>query len=205
MTGADYDRLAPAYARALAAELDAKPRDRAVLQAFAGRWRGRGLVGDLGSGPGQVGAFLRRHGAEVVALDNAPAMLAECRRLHPGLPTEEADILTLGAGGPRFAALCAFYSLIHFDGPTLPLALRSIRAALRPGGELLAAIHLGEGWLHPAEMLGIPVSLGFRLFAPGELEDALREAGFTLAWSESRDPYPDAEHPTRRLMASALS
>ncbi|HEX6863269.1 MAG TPA: hypothetical protein VF414_10665 [Thermoanaerobaculia bacterium] len=49
-----YDSAAQAYAEHLASELDHKPLDRHLLNRFAEETRGRGLVADLGCGPGAL-------------------------------------------------------------------------------------------------------------------------------------------------------
>ncbi|MBY0337946.1 MAG: methyltransferase domain-containing protein [Acetobacteraceae bacterium] len=199
----DYDALAPEYARRLAGELDGKPFDRAWLSAFARRMRGAGLVGDVGCGPGHVSAFLAAEGAEVLGLDLSAGMVAEARRAYPALCFAQADLLRLGETPGRFAGLLAMYALIHFDDAVLAAALGACHAALRPGGDMLAAVHLGEGTLHPPEMWGIPVTLGFRLFAEGELEARLTAAGFAVRESVVRAPYPGVEYPSRRLYLRA--
>jgi SAM-dependent methyltransferase len=203
MPEADYDAIAGPYAAHIAGELAGKPFDRAWLDAFAARWAGRGTVADVGCGPGHVAAHLAARGVDVLGLDVSPGMVAEARRLHPGLRFERADMLRLGAWPERFAAAVAFYALVHFDDAALARALASIRAALLPGGELLAAVHLGEGWLRPGAMWGVPVSLEFRLFGEGELETAISAAGFAVVETATRDPYPGAEYPSQRLYARA--
>ncbi len=201
----DYDRIAAAYAVNIADELAGKPADRAVLDAFAARWAGRGTVAEIGCGPAQVASHLTARGVAMLGMDISAAMLAEAHRLHPGLALEQADFSALGARPGRFVAIVAFYALVHLEDPALGEALRAIRLAVAPGGELLAAVHIGEGWLHPATMWDVPVALGFRLFAEGAFEAALEQAGFTLRERWLRDPYEGVEHPTRRLMVSALA
>jgi SAM-dependent methyltransferase len=199
----DYDAIAGPYAAHVAGELAGKPFDRAWLDAFAARWAGRGPVADIGCGPGRVAAYLAARGVDALGLDLSEGMLAEARRLHPALRVERADMLALGARPGRFAAAVAFYALIHLDDAALARALASLRAALAPGGELLAAAHPGEGWLRPGAMWGVPVSLAFRLFREGELEAALGAAGLALEEVATRDPYPGVEYPTRRLYLRA--
>lgn len=59
---ASYARVASRYADGLLDELSKKPLDRALLDVFAERVRGHGLVLDLGTGPGQVARYLHDRG-----------------------------------------------------------------------------------------------------------------------------------------------
>ncbi|QYU67720.1 class I SAM-dependent methyltransferase [Leptolyngbya sp. 15MV] len=199
----DYDALAPAYAASLADELTGKPFDCERLDAFAARWAGRGLVADLGCGPGQVAAYLAVRGVTVVGLDLSAGMVAQARRLHPRITFEKADMLELGAAPARFVAAVAFYAFVHFDDEVLARALAAIRTALTPGGELLAATHLGAGWLAPGSLWEVPVGLRFRMFEAGRLESAIAAAGFKLIEAAEREPYPDTEYPSRRVYLRA--
>ena len=71
-----YAIVAPTYAERLYRELDGKPFDTQRLQAAAARWRGTGVVCDLGCGPGHVAGLLADAGCDVVGLDLSPHMIA---------------------------------------------------------------------------------------------------------------------------------
>jgi trans-aconitate methyltransferase len=81
-----YDRVAGEYAARIFDELDGKPFDRAILDRFGDLVRPLGPVCDLGCGPGQVTRYLAGRGLETVGVDLSPGMIAEARRLNPGLP-----------------------------------------------------------------------------------------------------------------------
>lgn len=199
----DYDALAAEYARHVAGELAHKPMDRAWLTQFATAMAGRGVIADLGCGPGHVAAFLTAAGAETLGLDISPGMIAMAHAAHPALAFEVADMRALAAQPARFAGAIAMYSLIHLAPAELHPALLACHASLRPGGEFRAAVHLGEGVLHPEALWGVPITLGFRLFAPGALEAALEAAGFRVTESLTREPYPEVEYPSRRAYVTA--
>jgi len=67
-----YDAVAADYAERLGDELAHKPFDRAWLLDLAARVAGRGLIGDVGCGPGHVTAVLA--GQAPMSLDST------CRR-----------------------------------------------------------------------------------------------------------------------------
>jgi SAM-dependent methyltransferase len=198
-----YDAVAADYAERLGVELAHKPLDRARLRDIAARVGGRGLIGDVGCGPGHVTAFLAASGADVIGLDLSPAMIAQARTRHPACRFEVADLQALGAAPGRFAALVLFYVLIHEDDATLAQALAACRAALAPGGLMLVAVHLGEAPVRLEEWWGHPVALTFRFFAEGELDAAMARAGLRVLTSETRDPYAEVEYASRRTYVLA--
>ncbi|GAB4192066.1 MAG: class I SAM-dependent methyltransferase [Roseiflexaceae bacterium] len=195
---AGYDRVADEYARRIAGELAHKPLDRALLERFAGRVRGAGLVADLGCGPGHVAHYLAERGVEVCGLDLSPAMVQQARALHPGLPFAVGDLTALDVPGAAWAGAVAYYSLIHLPRPAVVSALREIARALRPGGALFVAFHAGEEIRHLDEWWGQPVQLDFVFFTVEEMAGYLRAAGFVVEETTEREPYPEVEAQTRR-------
>jgi SAM-dependent methyltransferase len=198
-----YDAVAADYAERLGDELAHKPFDRARLLDLATRVGRRGVIGDVGCGPGHVTAFLAAQGADVVGLDLSPAMIEQARARHPECRFEVADLHALGAAPGRFAALVLFYTLIHEDDASLAQALAACRAALMPGGRMLAAVHLGGAPVRLEEWWGHPVALSFRFFAEGELDAAMARAGLRVLRSETRDPYAGVEYASRRAYVLA--
>ena len=73
-----------------------------------------------------------------------------------------------------------------------------MRRALRPEGLLLLSFHIGSEPVHPDEMWGHRVTLGFFFFETEQMKAYLREAGFEVDDAIERDPYPEVEVQTRR-------
>lgn len=193
-----YDRISQQYADAFFDELSRKPADRALLDRFAERVSGRGVVCDIGTGPGQVARYLHERGVAACGLDLSPGMVEIARRLNPGMLFQQGDMLNLPVPDGSWAGITCFYALIHIPRPLVPRALDEFRRALSPGGWLQVAVHGGEGELHADTMLGEPVSIDATLFSLTELSDLVTAAGFTVEESVERPPY-DFEHPTPRL------
>lgn len=202
-----YDSLAAPYARTFVNELDAKPFDRELLSRFSGALRqgsnDRGLVCDLGCGPGHVGAFLAERGLAVVGIDRSRGMVKEARRHAPSMPLCQGDMSDLGLLESSLRGIVCFYALIHIPRVMVSGVLRELRRVLAPGGALLVAVHGGEGALHATEMLDQPVNLDFTLFSLPELSELLAAAGFDLVEQHERDPYAH-EAATRRLYLWAI-
>jgi len=110
-----YDSVARVYAAHLASELSGKPLDRHLLNRFAEEMRGRGLVADLGCGPGHVARYLHQQGVTMVGIDLSPQMIEEARRLNPELEFRVGDMRTLDLSTESLTGVVAFYSIVHFE------------------------------------------------------------------------------------------
>jgi SAM-dependent methyltransferase len=197
-TQRSYDRLADEYVRRIYGELQHKPLDRQLLDDFASRVRGSGVVCDLGCGPGHVGRYLWEQGVEVCGIDLSIELVERARRLNPGIDFQQGDLFELGVKDAIWAGIIAFYSIIHAPSSDHVLAFCEMRRVLRPGGLVLVAFHVGEQVLHFDELWGQNVFIDFYLFRSSAVADALRSAGFEVEKIIERDPYPDVEAQTRR-------
>lgn len=198
-TAASYDRITAEYVRHIFRELEGKPFDRAVLDRFAERLRGRGVVCDMGCGPGHVARYLAERGLDVVGIDLSPGMVAQAAALNPGLGFHVGNMLALEEADGTWAGISAFYSIIHISREMAVAALRELWRVLKPGGLLLLAFHLGDEMLHIDEMWSRPVALDFWLYDTAEMIAYLHEAGFIVEEAVERDPYaPEVEHQSRR-------
>ena len=193
-----YDAVAREYAERFAGELAHKPLDRELLSRFAFEVRGRGLVYDLGCGPGQTTAFLHGSGVQVRGLDLSADLLREARQRHPDIDFEQGDMLALSLADDSLAGVIAFYAIVHFAPTELRRALAEMHRVLQPGGCLLLAFHVGVGSIHVEEFLGRSVAMDFVFFSPDDVTDELVRAGFVDLEVIERDPYPDVEYPSRR-------
>ncbi|HEY8547292.1 MAG TPA: class I SAM-dependent methyltransferase [Acidimicrobiales bacterium] len=190
-----YDEVAAVYAGAFVGELAAKPLDRALLGVLADDVRARraGPIADLGAGPGHVGAFLANRGAEVVAVDLAPAM-ASIALVEHGLPAAAGSLTALPLASGSLGGAVAFYCLIHLDDDDLAGAAAELARVLRPGAPLLAAFQVGppgESPRHVEEWRGHDVDLVFRRLDPATLAAVLEGAGLAVEATLVRAPYPE--------------
>ena len=201
-----YDAAADAYAEHLASELERKPLDRHLLNRFAEETRGRGLVADLGCGPGHVAKYLHDQGVTVVGIDLSPRMIEVAERLNPGLEFRVGDMRDLDLPSGSLVGVVAFYSIVHFDSGEIADIMRQIRQVLVPGGLALISFHAGDQVVHVDELFGAPVSLDFRFHAPGDVIEAIRSSGLVVTEHVEREPYEGAEYQSRRcyLLAKAV-
>lgn len=111
------------YGESLVEQLDPKPGERIL---------------DLGCGTGHLAAQIAKAGAEVVGIDQDPAMIEEARRLYPELRFEVADACEFTLESLAAAPFDAVFSnaVLHWVRPP-EAAARQIAAALRPGGRFV--------------------------------------------------------------------
>ena len=102
---ASYDRIAPQYVEHIYGELAHKPLDRALLDRFADAVRSHGQVCDMGCGPGHVARYLHERGVDVLGMDLSPGMVAEARRLNPGIAFHEGSMLALDEADNAWAGI----------------------------------------------------------------------------------------------------
>src|SRR5580658_5983253 len=156
-----YDSVAKEYTRRIYDELRHKPLDRQLLDRFAAGVRGKGLVCDLGCGPGQVARFLHDCGIEVCGVDLSPAMLAEARHLNPTIQFHEHNMLALNVPDNSWAGIAAFYAIVNFPPRDLPIVAHDMFRVLHPGGPLLLSFHIGDSLNHLDEWWETKVNIDF--------------------------------------------
>jgi len=201
-----YDSAADAYAEHYASELARKPLDRHLLNRFAEETRGRGLVADLGCGPGHVAKYLHDQGVTVLGLDLSPGMIRCAARLNPDLDFRVGDMRDLSLPPGSLAGVVAFYSIVHFETGELGPIMSQIRRSLMPGGAALISFHIGDQVVHVNDLLGARVNLDFRFHVPSKVIEALESARLLVIERVEREPYEGAEYQSRRcyLLARAV-
>jgi ubiquinone/menaquinone biosynthesis C-methylase UbiE len=134
MSAWDSAQAAERVARAYAAPDLAAVRERQIdLLAPQPGW----LVADIGCGPGAFAEALSARGAQVTAVDSAPAMLAATAARALGCELVEADALSLPLESRSHDAACLLQVLEYVADPVA--ALREAARIVRPGGVVLAA------------------------------------------------------------------
>ncbi|MEU8226515.1 DUF480 domain-containing protein [Kribbella sp. NPDC048915] len=191
-----YDAVAATYAD----ELDALPFERWLLDRVVAHANGRPVV-EVGSGPGHITAYLADAGVDATGIDFSPEMVAEARRRFPHLQFEVGDLRRLGRppASSGWAAVLAWYSLIHLAASELPDVIAALTRPLDPGGWLVLALHAGDEVRHSDELLGHEVNLDYVLHNPDQLVTLLESAGLAnLEWY-LRSPILTRSETTRRL------
>lgn len=201
---ATYGLVADAYAENYGEELIHKPFDRWLLERVAEE-SGGGPVADVGCGPGHLAAFLADAGADVTGVDLAPEMVARARADYPDLTFEVGDYSRLlrPPRAPGWAAIIAWYSLVHLAGSELPGAVAALARTLDSGGQLALAVHLGDEVRHLTHWWGHEVDVSFVLHDPQAVRDAVSAAGLVIDEWYIRGPLADVESEVPRLYVLA--
>jgi len=153
---------------------------RSAVERIPGR---RGLtVADLGCGDGRLVPFLADRYARVVAVDYAPASLAEARKRHPkeNVQYRRRDLRDLTPFRGAFDVAVAVQSIVGPRRADVDRILRQVWRSLRDGGLLLALFPAADRVGEP-----VPLVLGEAYDGPEplrfletELQYRLRRAGF---------------------------
>ncbi|MGW0698596.1 class I SAM-dependent methyltransferase [Streptomyces sp. NPDC002867] len=158
-------------------------------QIEASEWLARSLpagsrVLDVGCGTGvPTSRRLAQAGFEVVGIDLSGVMVDLARRHVPAAVFHQADIADLRPSGPldlgRFDAVTAFFSLLMLPRAEIPLALRTIRHLLVPGGQFLLA--MVEADLDDCSIPFIGKTIRVSAYPRVDLHEVVEGAGFEIA------------------------
>lgn len=199
-----YDLTAAEYTKKFSDELSHKPLDRLLLKRFADENKDKGIIADLGCGCGHTTKFLKDSGAEnLVGIDLSPEMIRQASQANGDIKFEVGNMLDLAVKAEEFAAVTAFYSIIHFTSEELEKAFAEIHRVLKPSGQFLFSFHIGSEENHLEEFLDQKVDVTFYFFEVDNVLQMIEKTGFQVAETVIRYPYKNVEYPSRRAYITA--
>lgn len=199
-----YDLTAAEYTKVFSDELSHKPLDCLLLKRFANENKDKGIVADLGCGCGHTTKFLKDSGAEkLIGIDLSPEMIRQASQANEDIKFEVGNMLALEAKAEEFAAILAFYSIVHFTSEEIERAFAEIHRVLKPFGQYLFSFHVGSEETHLEEFLNQKVDITFYFFEVDNVLQMLEKAGFRAKEIIIRYPYQDVEFPSKRAYITA--
>lgn len=198
---AAYDTVAADYAELVRLDEAETALDRALLDDFADRVRGRGPVLDAGCGAGRLTRHLSDSGVDATGVDLSPAMIRTARGRHPDLTFSVASLDDLPAPECTYAGVLAWYSVIHTAPDLLPVVCGELLRVLRPGGWLLVAGQSGAGPRHIPHAYGHDLDLTAHLYTADAIADAIADRGGLVHVRSTRGPEGQERRPQAFVLA----
>lgn len=205
-----YGAVAASYAEALTDELldDRQPFETWLLgrvAAHAAHPVVGGPVVEVGCGPGHTTAYLAAVGAEATGIDLTPEMIDQARRRFPDGHYEVGDLRSLmrPAAAEGWAAVLAWYSLIHLAPSELPEAVASLVRPLATGGWLVLGMHCGSTVRNNPTWFEHEIDLDFVFHEPAEVVALVEGAGLVDVEWYRRGPITARGETTERLYVVA--
>lgn len=200
-----YDRVADNYVELVTTtgigDIRTHPWLKAAIDAFASTVSALGPVLDVGCGPGTVTAYLAERGVEVTGVDLSPRMIDHARRLHPQCTFTVGSATDLNLRPASLGGVLGWWSLFNLPRNILPGVLASFAAALRPGGQLIIATHVGDNDVERTEAYnGVPVQWTTYQWQPEQLITLVQQAGLRPV-ADLRLPANQTSGPATVLVA----
>lgn len=199
-----YDAVAATYADHFVEELHDLPFETWLLDRVLAHAAGQPVV-EVGSGPGHVTAYLAEGGADATGIDLSPEMVAEARRRFPDGSYEVGDLRRLSRPRTSFgwAAVLAWYSLIHLAPSELRDAVAALVRPIAPGGWLVLGMQAGADVRHLDDWWGQEVDLDFVRHDPAFVVAVVEAAGLVDVEWYVRGPRTGRGETTERLYVVA--
>ena len=195
-----YNRTSQHYAEQFLNELHQKPLDQLLLGRFVKDNQTKGLIGDLGSGPGQTTQYLASLGvSDLLGIDLSPGMVETARQAcQEQIEFKVGNMLDLNFPDGHFGSMLAFYAIVHLTHPELGQAFQEIRRVTKPGGQFFLAFHVGQETKSVTEFLGQEVEMDFYYFEVEKVLELAKNAGWEIVEVIERHPYEGRELPSKR-------
>ncbi|MFG1924627.1 class I SAM-dependent DNA methyltransferase [Cryptosporangium sp. NPDC048952] len=181
-----YDAVAASYAALVVDDLPRQPVERSLLTLFAELASGR--TADVGSGPGQIAAFLHEQGLDVYGVDLSPRMVAQARAAYPHLHFEVGSMTRLSEPDGSLDGLNAWFSIIHIPDGDLPNVLAEFRRVLAPSAPLMLTFQVGDAPKHFTQAWGHDIDMTIHRRRPETVADMLTAAGLHVFMTTVFEP-----------------
>jgi ubiquinone/menaquinone biosynthesis C-methylase UbiE len=203
---ASYDIVAERYANELADEMVTRPFERGMLLAFSELVRStqKGIVGDIGCGPGHIAKHLASLKVRTIGIDISAAMIEQAKLKFPEGSFHVASMFHLPIKTASWIGAVARYATLHCNGDERAQTFRELQRVVRPGGYLTYSFYesapdqpVGSVY-HLESWFGHHVDLNTYFLSIEDAATELDQAGFEVVAALVREPMSPAELPARR-------
>ncbi len=191
-----YDNAAKAYADKCFYELYDKPLDKKLYDLFFERIANKGVVLEIGCGPGEISNYLKMKGIEIIGLDISEKMIEIAKQLNPFIDFRIGDVFNLKFKDNSVAGIVAPYLIVNFKLDDIPKAFSEIHRVLMEKGQLLISFHSGSQEIEVNDFFVKGNKIPYTYFDSNEIKDKLIETGFKIIEYINRMPY-EGEITTR--------
>lgn len=184
-----YDIAAKSYADMCFYELYDKPLDKKLYDLFYERVVNRGMVIEVGCGPGEISNYLRMKGLEIIGLDISDKMIEIAKQLNPFIDFRVGDVFNLNFDNNLLAGVVAPYLIVNFQYEDLTMAFKEINRVLMKNGIFLLSFHAGGRELEIDDFFVKGNKIPYTYFDSEKVKDKLLLAGFKIIEHINRMPY----------------
>jgi cyclopropane fatty-acyl-phospholipid synthase-like methyltransferase len=177
---AGYDAMAERFA-AWGARVQGDPRDR-FLDLLMARLPQGGRVLDLGCGSGLPSTLRLAERFEVTGVDVSAEQLRRAAQNLPAAELIRADIAEVEFAPGSFDGVVSFYALGHLPREHLGPLFGRVRSWLRPHGDFLTSLGVGDDPDGRETWLGVPMF--FSSHTPERNRELLQRAGLRIEVDE---------------------
>jgi len=203
---ASYDIVAERYASELADEMVTRPFERGMLLAFSELIHtvGRGVVGDVGCGPGHIAKHLASLGVATMGVDISVAMIQQAKAKFPEGDFRVGTMFKLPVESGSWVGAVARYNTLHCNRDEREQTFREIARCVQVGGYLTHSFYESAPDQPVGSVYHLNTWFGFNVDLMTyfvSIEDAAMEldhAGFEIVAALVREPIFANELRARR-------
>jgi ubiquinone/menaquinone biosynthesis C-methylase UbiE len=195
-----YDDAADDYAAKFWNEIEHKNLDCILLKWLADQIPPSEEILEIGSGPGEVSAYLSRFHGGCIGTDFSEQMIRNAKEYFPKLRFEVQDFFNLSYADSSFAAVVAFYAIVNLTKEEIRKVLAETKRVLKPNGILLITFHVRKtkSTLKIKRFFAKDNQLSFYLYTVDEIRRLTKSLEFEPIDIIARYPYKEVEYPTTR-------
>jgi ubiquinone/menaquinone biosynthesis C-methylase UbiE len=197
-----YSNISESYKNLYINELDSKPIDRKIYDLFFDRAQNKGLILEIGCGPGEISNYLWDKGLKITGIDLSEKMIAEAHKYNPSIPFEVGDVFNLKHLDNSISGIVAPYLIVNFTIKETFEAFLEIYRVLKQNSYFLLSFHIGNNNKKTfMDLITKGTNLTFTFFRVNTIKRLLKKTGFEITEVIIKEPYK-GEITTRSFIFS---